>query len=206
MKTTLGENMRRRIVTTAFLLICGAFSARAAAPELPIFYSQEIVDKIREHSKVPYPPGVSLQSKSSEGVILAIILHATSGPDSTVRFLRLGRIDLPGPGAHWAVLSDGSITLIAEETRKANHLGRAINGLRNDNTIGIESIGRPPFSDVHQVENLVRLVADVADRWEIPTSKIFSHAEVFIPLGRKQDMLQQAPAIREMVDAVRQKK
>ena len=57
-----------------------------------------------------------------------------------------------------------------------------------------------------QVESLVRLVADVADRWQIPTDRIFSHAEVAIPAGRKQDMGQQAPAIREMVEAVRARK
>jgi hypothetical protein len=171
-----------------------------------ISYSEEIVKRIRQQPGVSYPPGTSIRQKSSDHTIVAIILHTADGPDSSLTIVRSGRPDLPGPLAHWAVLSDGSISSIADEIQRANHLGAADRGLTNGNTIGIMATGFPAFSDDRQVENLVRLVADVADRWEIPTAMIFSHAEVAVPLGRKDDMMQQAPAIRQMVDAVRKKK
>ena len=195
--------MRRKALIIALFIIWDASTANSTSQESPVVYSQETVDKIRRNSSVPYPSGVTVRPKPSDSVIVAIILHSTRAPDAAISFLRSGRLDLPGPGAHWAVLSDGSVAFVADEMQKVNHLGRAGRGLRNDNTIAIESIGMPAFSDARQVESLVRLVADVANRWGIPTNMIFSHAEVFIPSGRKNDMLQQAPAIRKMVDAVR---
>jgi hypothetical protein len=170
---------------------------------LPITYSQKLVDKILKQPGVPYSSDVGKLEKSSDVHIVGIILHYAYGPDSSVKIMRDGRSDLPGPMAHWAVLSDGRIELIADERRKANHVGRADRGLNNSNTIGIQTTGLTAFEDEQQVENLVRLVVDVADRWSIPTEMIVSHAEVAKPAGRKTDMDQQAPAVREMVDAVR---
>ena len=170
--------------------------------DLPVSYSQEVINNIRADPTVPYPSDAVLSDKSSGRSVAAIILHVAAGPDSSVRMMREGRPpNLPGPLAHWAVLSDGSIEFIAAETQRANHVGRAENGLSNSNTIGIEATGIPAFADSRQIENLVRLVADVANRWEIPTDMILSHAEA--APGRRNDMLQQAPVIREMVGAVR---
>jgi hypothetical protein len=172
----------------------------------PVFYSQEIVDRIRQHPGVTYPSGVLVQKKSADHTVLGIILHTADSPDSSAGILRFGRADLPGPLAHWAVLSGGSIELIADETQRANHSGVATPPLVNSNTIGITATGVPAFSDDRQVESLVRLVADAADRWDIPTNMILSHAEAALPKGRTTGMLQQAPAIRQMVDAVRKKR
>jgi len=172
--------------------------------ELPIVYSPDIVSAIQANPVVPYPGDAVVKPKAPDHVIHAIILHTASAPDSAVDLLKNGRAGLPGPLAHWAVLSDGTIVFIAEETRKANHAGWAIDPLTNSTTIGIDATGLPAFADTRQIENLVRLVADVADRWEIPTSKILSHAEA--SPGRKTDMQQQAPAVREMVEAVRKQK
>jgi hypothetical protein len=174
--------------------------------ERPIFYDGNTVNKIRSSPGINYPAEAIIRQKSPDHPILAIILHTAGGPDSSVAILRAGRPDLSGPFAHWAVLSDGYIAFIADEHQLAKHLGQADKGLRNSNTIGVEATGMPAFSDALQVENLVRLVADVADRYEIPTNMIFSHAEVALPARRKSDMLQQAPAIREMVAAVRKQK
>ena len=135
-----------------------------------------------------------------------MILHTAAAGDNALGELRTGRPDLAGPYAHWAVLTDGRIAYVAPEAQRVSHVGRAIDGVSNQNTLSIQATGLPAFADERQVESLVRLVADVADRWQIPTDRIFSHAEVAIPAGRKQDMGQQAPAIREMVEAVRARK
>jgi hypothetical protein len=174
----------------------GGYQAR------PISYSEEIVKRIRDRPGVPYPSGTTIQKKSSDQSRLGIILHTAESPDAVVALLQKGRPDLPGPLVHWAVLSDGSIAFVADEAQRVSHLGVADKGLTNSNTIGIQATGQA-FSDDRQIENLIRLVADVADRWEIPTAMIFSHGEVALPPGRKSDMVQQAPAVRKMVDAVR---
>lgn len=181
-------------------------SVGSTPTSLPITYSQELVDRILKQPGVPYPNGVSRLEKPADTHIAGIVLHYAYGPDSSIRVMRDGRSGLPGPLAHWAVLSDGRIEFIADENKKASHVGRADRGLNNSNTIGIETTGGTAFADELQVENLVRLVIDVADRWSIPTEMIVSHAEVALPVGRRTDMEQQAPAVRMMVDAVRKER
>lgn len=172
----------------------------------PIAYSQNLVDKILGTPGVPYPESVSFP-KSDDADVKAIVLHNAYGPDGSVRILREGRPPhLRGPLAHWAVLSDGTIEFIAKEGTRVSHVGRADRGLTNSNTIGIQTTGRSPFENELQIENLVRLVSDVADRWSVPTEMIVSHAEVALPAGTKRDMAQQAPEIRKMVEAVRKRK
>jgi N-acetyl-anhydromuramyl-L-alanine amidase AmpD len=170
-----------------------------------IEFSQRIVDTIRSRPGVPYPPGSRPTAPLPDRKVVAIVLHDANGPDNTVSALREGLPAVPGPLAHWAVRADGSIVCIANENKRANHIGRAIEGLSNDNTIGITATGAPAFQNDTQIENFVRLVADVADRWDVPTNLILSHAEVAVPAGRKNDMSQQAPVIRQMVEAVRRK-
>lgn len=172
----------------------------------PISFSAEIVEKIAKKPGVSLPSGIPELRRQEGYQISAIILHDAGGPDSSEEILRNGRADLPGPLAHWLVKSDGTIAFISAETKTSNHLGRAKDGLKNSNTIGVEASGLPSFADPRQTEALVRLVVDIADRWQIPTDKIFSHAEVAEPLGRKTDMLQQAPSIRQMVAAIRNRK
>ncbi len=169
----------------------------------PLSFEQSIVDRIIAHTGVPYPDGSTHAAHPGDTSKVAIVLHEAVGPDAMLDMLRNGRPDLPGPLVHWAIQSDGKIAFIANETDRANHVGRADFGLTNSNTIGITVTGAA-FTNETQTENLVRLVIDVAERWKIPTSKIYSHAEVALPKGRKIDMAQQAPIIRQMVDAVRQ--
>lgn len=173
---------------------------------IPISYSAEIVGRILKGPGVLLPQGIP-EIKRQEGYQLgAIILHDAAGPDSVEEILKNGRNDLRGPLAHWLVKSDGTISFISPEIKTSSHLGPAKDGLKNSNTIGVEVSGLPAFADPRQTEALVRLVVDIADRWQIPTDKIFSHAEVAIPPGRKSDMLQQAPVVRQMVAAIRNRK
>jgi hypothetical protein len=188
-------------------------SVPRASADRPVAYSPAVVQAIRESPVVRYPPGAPTPVAGGRVMtrqVVAIILHTTAAPDSaSVAILRSGLTGLggtPGPLAHWAVRTDGTIAFIAPETQRTNNVGRAAYGtttITNANTIAIEAAGRPAFTDPRQVEALVRLVADVANRWRIPTNMILSHAEVAMPRGRKADMGQQAPAIRAMVDAVR---
>jgi hypothetical protein len=173
--------------------------------QLPVTVSREVIERIRKTPGVPFPKGFTNRAPAPGQSKTAIILHNAFAPDrdGLVDMLRRGGPDLKLPLAHWLVRSDGRIQPIAPEGERAAHLGRAGNGLTNGNTIGVETAGSPAFADMRQVENLVRLVSDVAHRWSIPTERILGHGEVAVPAGSKPDMLQQAPAIRAMVAQVR---
>jgi hypothetical protein len=178
------------------------FSSGGAAAR-PISFMQSVVDRILASPGTPYPQNRRPPLHVGDTTRKAIILHDAIAGDGSITILRNGFQGLRGPLAHWVVQSNGTIAAVADETVKANHVGRADRGLTNSNTIGISVTGIGALSDDRQTENLVRLVADVADRWGIPAERIFSHGEVAVPRGSKVDMLQQAPAIREMVEAVK---
>lgn len=175
-------------------------SSSIPSSALPITYQRSLVEKIRSNPGLP--AGVPQLKRDHAHEVLAIVLHDAVGPDASEVFLKNGRADLRGPFAHWLVKSDGAIVLIALESQNANHLGRARDGLNNSNTIGIMVSGQPALADERQVESLVRLTLDICARWGLPPDKVFSHAEVALPPGRKIDMLQQAPKVRDMVRAV----
>jgi hypothetical protein len=165
-----------------------------------IVYSPEIVRRILTEPGVPYPDHAA-PVRAANVQIKGIVLHVARGPDASIEILRNGRTGLPGPLAHWAVMSDGRIEFIAPEGQRANHVGKVAGDLKNANTIGIQVTGESPFTDSRQLENLVRLVVDVADRWDVSTEAIVGHGE--LAPGRKDDMLGQAPTIRQMVAAIR---
>ena len=169
-----------------------------------VCYSSPPLAQIFAATRTAYPDGSAHAAHPGDSSKVAIVLHEAVGPDATLNILCNGQPGLAGPLVHWAILSDGKIASVANETDRANHIGLADFGLNNSNTIGITVTG-VAFTNEAQTESLVRLVTDVAERWNIPTSKIYSHAEVAIPKGRKTDMRQQAPIVRQMVDAVRQR-
>ena len=177
----------------------GASEPPVAYAAVPIAYSQEIVDHILHSPAAPLAPRDAGPSRS----IAAIILHDSRASDDAIPTLQNGRADLRGPLAHWAVQSDGRIVEVADEGVRANHVGAAISGVNNTNTIGITLTGDRPLQNPAQLESLVRLVADRADALNVPTRLILSHGEAALPVGRNNELLQQAPVIRQMVDAVR---
>lgn len=171
-----------------------------------IQYSQDIVDRVASQPQVPYPPDRRPAAVSIARKVVAIVIHDARGPDKGIEMMRTGTADIPGPLAHWAVQSNGALVFIADEGVKANHVGKAIDGLYNANTIGVQLTGQPALDKASQTEGLVRLLVDIADRWEIPNNLIFSHGEAATPAGRNNELLQQAPVIRRMVEAVRGKR
>jgi hypothetical protein len=168
-----------------------------SATAAPLVFAEDTVVRIASNKGKGVPP--SQESKISSGLaIKAIILHDAVGPDSSEKILRSGLQGIPGPLTHWLVKSDGTIIKIAPETTKANHIGLAKNNLKNNNTIGIHVTGSPALQNPKQAEALVQLVMDISKRWELTPDQVLSHAEVGVPAGRKTDMLQQAPVVREM--------
>jgi N-acetylmuramoyl-L-alanine amidase len=94
---------------------------------------------------------------------------------------------------HYLVAEDGQILRMVPEEKRAWHAGRSYwRGLRNVNSasIGIEIVnpghehGYRPFPE-EQMNSVLRLVADIVDRYDIPRANVVGHSDV--APARKQD-------------------
>ncbi len=124
--------------------------------------------------------------------ISMVVLHYTGMKEAT------SAIDwLRNPGSkvscHYLVAEDGQIVRMVAEDKRAWHAGRSFwRGLRDVNSasIGIEIVnpghehGYRAFPD-EQMNSVLRLVADVVDRYDIPRANVVGHSDV--APARKQD-------------------
>lgn len=140
--------------------------------------------------------------------INTIVCHHTATPLSaagdypSLRIVRDGRSDLPGPLSQLGLGRDGTVYVIAAGV--AYHAGDTFHS-RQDNwhAIGIEAEhdGLSPWPMV-QHSAYVRLVAALADHYGIPLSNVQGHKEVARPLGRKIDPNFDMSEFRKRVKAV----
>lgn len=122
-----------------------------------------------------------------------IVCHHTATPKAatgdypSLRIVRDGRSDLPGPLAQLGLGRDGTVYVIAAGV--AWHAGSTFFP-RQDNwhAIGIEAEhdGLSAWDPV-QHSAYVRLVAALVEHYGIPLSNVQGHKEVAKPLGRKID-------------------
>lgn len=122
-----------------------------------------------------------------------IVCHHTATPLTaagdypSLRIVRDGRPDLPGPLSQLGLGRDGTVYVIAAGV--AYHAGDTFYP-RQDNwhAIGIEAehdgVSEWPMV---QLSAYVRLVAALAEHYEVPLSSVQGHKEVARPLGRKID-------------------
>jgi N-acetylmuramoyl-L-alanine amidase len=114
-----------------------------------------------------------------------IVLHYTGMESAEAAIARLtdpaARVS-----AHYLVAEDGTILRMVAEERRAWHAGRSWwRGITDVNSasIGIEVVnpghefGYRPFAEA-QMDALVRLVADVADRFGIAPAMVVGHSDV----------------------------
>lgn len=123
----------------------------------------------------------------------SIVCHHTAtsaraaGDYPSLRIVRDGRSDLPGPLSQLGLGRSGTVYVIAAGV--AWHAGATFYP-RQDNwhSIGIEAEhdGLSPWSPV-QLAAYVRLVAALREHYEVPLSNVQGHKEVAKPLGRKPD-------------------
>jgi N-acetylmuramoyl-L-alanine amidase len=128
----------------------------------------------------------------------SIILHYTGMADASSALLWLCN-PLSEVSCHYFVFEDGRIWQLVPEGRRAWHAGKSCwQGERdmNSRSIGIEIVnkghdlsapqshGYPPFPD-EQIEAVIRLVRDIATRWQISPRRILAHSD--IAPGRKID-------------------
>jgi N-acetylmuramoyl-L-alanine amidase len=121
-----------------------------------------------------------------------VVLHYTGMPDAESAITRLADAEAK-VSAHYVVCEDGQILRMVNEEQRAWHAGRSYwRGISDVNSasVGIEIInpghefGYRPFPE-EQMDAVVRLVADVVDRYAIAPSNVVGHSDV--APARKQD-------------------
>lgn len=129
-----------------------------------------------------------------------IILHYTGMASASDALLWLAN-PLWEVSCHYFVFEDGRIWQMVPESRRAWHAGRSSwqgETDMNSRSIGIEIVNNghdlaipgplpppgPPFPD-EQIDAVIRLVQDIATRWNIPPRRILAHSD--IAPGRKID-------------------
>jgi N-acetylmuramoyl-L-alanine amidase len=121
-----------------------------------------------------------------------VVVHYTGMPDAESAIARLADAEAK-VSAHYVVCEDGQILRMVNEEQRAWHAGRSYwRGISDVNSasVGIEIInpghefGYRPFPEA-QMDAVVRLVADVVDRYAIAPSNVVGHSDV--APARKQD-------------------
>jgi N-acetylmuramoyl-L-alanine amidase len=110
-----------------------------------------------------------------------VILHHTSD-DTVEEALRSLANPLRKVSAHYLIGRDGRILQLVDERARAWHAGESKWGNDSDinsASLGIEldNNGREPFADT-QIAALLRLLADIKQRYHIPAANFVGHADV----------------------------
>ena len=110
-----------------------------------------------------------------------VIIHHTSN-DSADQALRTLANPVRSVSAHYLIGRDGVVVQLVDERARAWHAGEskwASNTDINSASLGIEldNNGHEPFPDV-QVSALLRLLADIKERYRIPGANFLGHADV----------------------------
>lgn len=110
-----------------------------------------------------------------------VILHHTSD-DTIEQALRSLANPVRGVSSHYLIARDGSIIQLVDERARAWHAGESKWGADTDlnsASLGVEldNNGHEPFAEA-QVAALMRLLADVKERYRIPAANFIGHADV----------------------------
>ncbi len=157
-----------------------ALAQRIAPPALPLVYAYVASPNCDDR-----PRGVG---------VTCIVLHATVEPttEGTIGiFLNPAR----QVSAHFVAGRDGRVVQMVPIERRAWHAGNSLleNAPRvNDYSVGIEMVnlndGKDPYPDA-QMEAVAGVIRLVRSRYEVPDTRIVSHAQIALPAGRKSDPL-----------------
>jgi len=110
-----------------------------------------------------------------------VVIHHTSD-DTADQALRTLANPLRSVSAHYLIGRDGKIFQLVDERARAWHAGQSKWGADTDinsASLGIEldNNGREPFPD-EQVLALLRLLADIRERYHIPAANFLGHADI----------------------------
>ncbi len=110
-----------------------------------------------------------------------VVMHHT-GDDTVDQALRTLADAARSVSAHYLIGRDGTIIQLIDERARAWHSGESKWGADTDlnsASLGIEldNNGREPFAEA-QISALLRLLADIRERYHIPVANFLGHADV----------------------------
>ena len=114
---------------------------------------------------------------------IIVVIHATEQDSVAESLLTLRTRNAGGPvSSHYLVGDDGRIYQLVPDALRAWHAGGGRWGTitdLNSASIGIEvdNDGSEPFTDA-QMENLIRLLADICERHGIPRTAVIAHSDL----------------------------
>lgn len=184
------RTQRRAFLVTAlagipivFLMLSHLFSRREIVvqippPVIPMAYA--------------YLPSPNVDDRPSGAVINCIVLHSTVAP--TIEETAAIFLDPKSKvSAHYVVGKNGRVVQMVPIERRAWHAGISeLEGAPhvNDYSVGIEMVNRndgiDPYPDA-QIEAVAGIIRLLRSRFNIPDSRIVSHAQIALPFGRKSD-------------------
>ncbi len=137
-------------------------------------------------------PSPNINDRPNPEDVSCVVLHSTVIPttEDTVRVFLDTKTQV---SAHFVVGKDGQVIQMVPIEKRAWHAGESILEGRprvNELSVGIEMVnlndGTDPYPDaqVHAVAGIIRFLRS---RYEIPDSRIVSHAQIALPAGRKSD-------------------
>jgi N-acetylmuramoyl-L-alanine amidase len=176
---------RRRLVV--LLLVCGLFATLLLRRPLSMALTPTPMP-------LPYDfvPSPNCDNRPAGATINCLVLHATVEPttEGTMGiFLKTAR----KVSAHFVVGRDGRVVQMVPVERRAWHAGPSVlDGTPgvNDYSVGIEMVnlndGKDPYTEaqIHAVAGILRFLRS---RYDIPDSRVVSHASIALPAGRKSD-------------------
>lgn len=169
-------------------------------------YLTDLADACRKSGlKVQEIPGWRERGHRSMSGVSAVVVHHTAtartapGDYPSLRIVRDGRSDLPGPLSQVGLGRNGTVYVIAAGV--AYHAGATWEAWQgNDYAIGIEAEhdGLSPWSD-QQETAYATLCAALVLHYKIPPARVMGHKEVAKPRGRKPDPTFDMDSFRRLV-------
>ena len=117
-----------------------------------------------------------------------VVIHYTAMDNADAALERLCDADAQ-VSAHYLVAENGRLWQLVQEQFRAWHAGKGSwHGITDINSVSIgielDNDGKSPYSNP-QIETLVRLLADILDRWALPSKSVIGHSD--LAPGRKWD-------------------
>jgi N-acetylmuramoyl-L-alanine amidase len=139
-----------------------------------------------------YVASPNCDDRSGNAPVSCIVLHATVEPttEGTMGiFLNVAR----KVSAHFVVGKDGRVVQMVPLEKRAWHAGVSVlDGVKrvNDYSVGIEIVnlndGKDPYTEA-QMRAVANIIRFVRTRYDVPDTRIVSHAQIALPPGRKSD-------------------
>lgn len=165
-----------------------------AALEGVVWRSRVSAEPFSPHMPLAYEfiPSPNFDDRPINSTVSCLVLHATVEPttEGTIGiFLDLAR----KVSAHFVVGRDGRVVQMVPVEKRAWHAGSSVlEGAAhvNDFSVGIEMVnlndGNDPYNEP-QIQAVAGILRFLRSRYDIPDSRIVSHAQIALPAGRKSD-------------------